>query len=312
MDHNNPDSKKLLTTLHKIICVVTRYQKDIRDLPFDWVRELFLPSVLRGWKISYPSDDDECETVNGNKTVEGPLKDPLCSRLCISNLATPGHLVAHNLDKVHMTCSLHENEENFPDAKEDKIWLELKEFDKGTHESEGTNPEFDDGERKSIGVDHPIVSAVGNFAVAAFNKACKKFKFHLVYRNNSSTYDLNMGYRWYESNGSILLLLLGIYMQNCGWRTGFSLYLYHFECTAFERPTAASELCRLKRIHVKFRKVLLLRCDSARLRCPPDFNRMTNPDDWRDPGDHRCSGMVRRAKGTSCSGYDYYNPYLDG
>nr|GFA77319.1 hypothetical protein [Tanacetum cinerariifolium] len=44
------------------------------------------------------SDNDECETMNGNKTMEGLLKDTLCSRLCIFNLAIPGCLVARNLD----------------------------------------------------------------------------------------------------------------------------------------------------------------------------------------------------------------------
>ncbi|KAL6528837.1 hypothetical protein OROMI_029013 [Orobanche minor] len=43
-------------------------------------------------------------------------------------------------------------------------------------DSEVTNPKFEfyHEEIRSIGVDHPIVSVVGNFAVAAFNKACKK------------------------------------------------------------------------------------------------------------------------------------------
>nr|GFA84485.1 hypothetical protein CTI12_AA267910 [Tanacetum cinerariifolium] len=41
-------------------------------------------------------------------------------------------------------------------------------------ESEGINPKFDDEEIKSIGVEHLIVSVVGNFVVAAFNKACEK------------------------------------------------------------------------------------------------------------------------------------------
>lgn len=32
--------------------------------------------------------------------------------------------------------------------------------------------------------------------------------------------------------------------------------------------------------------------------------------EWSDPD--CCSGMMLRAEGTTCSGYDYYNPYLDG
>ncbi|GJT58111.1 quinone oxidoreductase-like protein 2 [Tanacetum coccineum] len=84
--------------------------------------------------LSNKSDDDECETVNGIKTVE----------------------------------------DNLADAKDDKIRLEFQKFDKGIRQCEGTMPEFYDGERQSIRVDHPIVSVVGNFVVAAFSKACKK------------------------------------------------------------------------------------------------------------------------------------------
>ncbi|GKC32530.1 hypothetical protein Tco_1039824 [Tanacetum coccineum] len=41
---------------------------------------------------------------------------------------------------------------------------------------EATNPKFEfyNGERMSIGADHPIVCAVGTFAIASFNKAFKK------------------------------------------------------------------------------------------------------------------------------------------
>ncbi|GKF77138.1 hypothetical protein Tco_0229608, partial [Tanacetum coccineum] len=76
-----------------------------------------------------------------------------------------------------MICLVHcfaVTEESFPNEEEEKIWLEFKEFDKGTRESEVTNLEFDDGERMSVKADRLIVSVVGNFVVAAFNKACKK------------------------------------------------------------------------------------------------------------------------------------------
>ncbi|GJY82882.1 probable tocopherol O-methyltransferase, chloroplastic [Tanacetum coccineum] len=88
--------------------------------------------------LSNKSDDDECETVNVIKTVDVPLKD------------------------------------NLADAIDDKIRLEFQKFDKGIRQCEGTMPEFHDGERQSIRVDHLIVSVVGNFAVSAFSKACKK------------------------------------------------------------------------------------------------------------------------------------------
>ncbi|GJS43653.1 probable tocopherol O-methyltransferase, chloroplastic [Tanacetum coccineum] len=96
--------------------------------------------------LSNKSNDDECETVNGIKTVDVPLKD------------------------------------NLADAIDDKIRLEFQKFDKGIRQCEGTMPEFHDGERQSIRVDHPIVSVVGNFAVAAFSKACtKEFEMHFEY-----------------------------------------------------------------------------------------------------------------------------------
>ncbi|KAL6528836.1 hypothetical protein OROMI_029012 [Orobanche minor] len=59
--------------------------------------------------------------------------------------------------------------------------------------------------------------------------------------------------------------------------------------TVKERPIAYEELCRLTKLHAKLRK----------------------GHGWCDIVDHRGSGMVRRTKGTSCSGgYDYYNPYI--
>ncbi|GKC60022.1 hypothetical protein Tco_1087620 [Tanacetum coccineum] len=350
IDHNNLDSQKLLRTLEKVIRFVTRYQKDIRDLPFDWIMERFLPSHLRGWKLSYPeaearvllmgttpeikdvsSDDDECETANGSKTLEGPLKDPLCSRLCISNLATPGHLVAHNLDMVCLVHCFAVTEESFPN-EEEKIWLEFKEFDKGTRESEVTNPEFDDGERRSVEADHPIVSVVGNFAVAAFNKACKKhvkkgednnlhgfefmeckylkvgevYQFYMIIEaieeGNPGTYMAEVTCN--SINGAKLLCKFFLTDHRpSGMKAMAVSYFYCVEsiCKTVddlykekltrlteisnhvevrERPIAVTEIRRLKKLHAKLREGLLVKCRSARLRCPPDFDRMTNPDGW--------------------------------
>ncbi|PWA72720.1 hypothetical protein CTI12_AA267910 [Artemisia annua] len=383
MDHNNPDSQKLLRTFEKVIRFVTHYQKDIRDLPFDWIMERFLPSHLRGWKLSYPeaesrvllmgtrpeikdvpSDDDECETVNGSKTLEGPLKDPLCSRLGIFNLGTPSSLVALDLMRgegmLYMVQCFTPTEESFPNQEEEKIWLEFKEFDKGTRESEVTNPELDDGERRSVEVDHPIVSVVGNFAVAAFNKACKKhvkkgednnlhgfefmeckylkvgefYHFYLIIEaieeGNPGTYLAEVTCNSFNGVKLLCKFFLTDYKPS-GMKAMAVSYFYWLEsiCKTVddlykekltrlteisnhvqvrERPNALSEIRRLKKLHAKLREGLLVKCRSARLRCPPDFNRMTKPDNWCDPGDHGCSGMVRRANGTSCSGYDYYTP----
>ncbi|PWA48547.1 hypothetical protein CTI12_AA329770 [Artemisia annua] len=389
MDHNNPDSIKLLRTLQKVIRLVTSYQKDIGDLPFDWVRKRFLPSKFRGWKLSYPDveswiflintkpkmkydpflefdiastrilyafgmsdflppndniypilsddfyqlDNDDCETVNGNK-----------------------HCMEHCFGVT---------EDSFSNEEEEKIWLEFKEFDTGTRDSEVTNPmfEFYHGKIRSIGVDHPIVSVVGNFAVAAFNKACKKhvkkgeddnlhgfefmeckylkvgkrYHFYMIIEaieeGNPGTYMAEvtcssistakllckffltdykpfgmkaMAVSYFYCLESIRKTLDGLYKEKRA-----KLIELHKYTNVKERPIAYGELCRLKKLHAKLRKVLLVRCASARQRCPPDFDRMTNPDGWCDPVDHQGSGMVRRAKGTSCSGYDYYNPYID-
>ncbi|GJY44188.1 40S ribosomal protein S13 [Tanacetum coccineum] len=40
-----------------------------------------------------------------------------------------------------------------------------------------------------------------------------------------------------------------------------------------------------------------------------DYNQTTNQDDWSNPSPDFYSGMVRRTNGTTCMGYDYYNPF---
>ncbi|PWA46357.1 hypothetical protein CTI12_AA510230 [Artemisia annua] len=110
------------------------------------------------------SDDDECESVNVSETVERPFEDPDISRLGRLDLGFPTPLVYLCLQRRH---GIH----HFPDKDEQKIWLEFKKFDEGTREAEVINPEFVNEEMRSLEADHPIVSVVGNFAVAAFNDA---------------------------------------------------------------------------------------------------------------------------------------------
>ncbi|GJY50721.1 probable serine/threonine-protein kinase [Tanacetum coccineum] len=98
----------------------------------------------------------------------------------LEGLITSRHSCSLYLDSCHYPGSSSQNHRLcfVIVVKEDQIWLEFKEFDKGIRKYEVTNSEFEfyDEERRSIGVDHPIVCAVATFAIAAFNKAFKKVK----------------------------------------------------------------------------------------------------------------------------------------
>ncbi|PWA43580.1 hypothetical protein CTI12_AA534280 [Artemisia annua] len=77
-----------------------------------------------------------------------------------------------------------------------------------------------------------------------------------------------------------------------------------------QRRLAVSETYRLKAFHDRFWEGLIAkRGEHTELHFPPDCERRTDPVDWSDPADDCCSGMMLRAEGTTCSGYDYYNPY---
>lgn len=161
---NQTYSKLLLDSVEEVIGLITSYREETRELPFDWIKQRFLYEEHRGRKLIYPpgnhsqlmairpqlvchESDDECDS------VEGSLKDPNFSRLGRLDLVVSKPLVDHDMFT------------NFLDGHDKQIWQEFKELNEGFHEGE---------EKRSIEVDSPIVSVVGNFAVAAFNDACKK------------------------------------------------------------------------------------------------------------------------------------------
>lgn len=381
---NKNDSKLLLDSVEEVIPFITSYRKDIRDLPFDWIKLKFLPAVMRGYKLSYPkeeeaesdiflmatrpnvklveSDDDECETVEGLmqdlkfdecETVDGPMQDPKFSRLGRLNLAIP-NLVVDLIGHAGMFSRFDENEK--------KIWLEFKEFDEGTREADVIT-ELVEGGRRSIEVDHTIVSMLGNFAVAAFNSACEK---HVKKGEHNNLHDFEFMeceylkvhecYHFYMIIEAIEEGNPGTYMAEVtcnsinGWKALCNFVLTDYEpsgtkatavsylsclesivesfddltkekltrleelyenLTGPEKHKAGGEINRLKRIDDAIKEGLRQRLNQAsQLHLQPDSNRTTNPDGWSDPADDYYSGMVRRAKGATCSDYDYCSPYF--
>ncbi|GKC90937.1 hypothetical protein Tco_1151586 [Tanacetum coccineum] len=55
MNHNtHKDFEILLVSLKNFIRSINVYHKASRDLPFDWIKSVFLPENKRGFKLSYP------------------------------------------------------------------------------------------------------------------------------------------------------------------------------------------------------------------------------------------------------------------
>ncbi|PWA86371.1 hypothetical protein CTI12_AA140060 [Artemisia annua] len=124
----------------------------------------------------------------------------------------------------------------------------------------------------------------------------------------------------YKSNGYILLVLPE---SICKTMNGLCADLYKEKPTRLtkldvslkdpQRIVAMSERYRLKYRHAKIWEGLIAkRGEHTEFHFPPDCERRTDPVYWSDPEDDCCTGMILRSEGTTCSGYDYYNPYCDG
>ncbi|GJZ38375.1 hypothetical protein Tco_0584938 [Tanacetum coccineum] len=102
--------------------------------------------------------------------VNLPLSQTGNSRMAMSRIS--GCIIrtcykGHRLDPNRIFPDIYEVPLN---EKEHEIWLEFKEFAKGTAKLDDTHDKYVELGKVSIRLDHPIVLLIGNFAVTAFNK----------------------------------------------------------------------------------------------------------------------------------------------
>ncbi|PWA72488.1 hypothetical protein CTI12_AA270100 [Artemisia annua] len=156
------DTKLLLNSIENTLHIVKVFLMQTKDRPFNHISRKFIVSLEWIRMMSFDMDMIRVQEVS-KPGVSPPdfQRTPRvrevqsCSRLGGLNQApfmidTPHLLLANN----SYTYSPNEDEEN--------IWQEFIEFDKETQVSE---------EKRSIEVEHPIVSIIGNYAISAFNSA---------------------------------------------------------------------------------------------------------------------------------------------
>ncbi|GKE06051.1 hypothetical protein Tco_1398069, partial [Tanacetum coccineum] len=142
-------------------------------------------------------------------------------------------------------------------------------------------------ENVPIKIDNPIVSLIGNFAIASFNKAIEKG----VHKNLRDFEFMECAYikmrraeyYFYMTIEAIEEGKLGVYETKVRleWEDGRKS-LCNFLLTD---RTPRGKKKRVKRIQ------------------------MTDPGNWFDPMEDEYTGMKHRSKSASCMGYDYRTPW---
>ncbi|GKA09137.1 hypothetical protein Tco_0688468 [Tanacetum coccineum] len=380
----------LVTSVEDVIHTIASYQEEIQvdlDLPSTSLTNEIMPFSERSKffygpisvellvlkfiqvpevKIHIQSDDDEFKTVNGRETAKPHLNNPGCSKIGRLKRVTPDDLV---YPPVMTRSDLNRYFSVWPiwtpyllkltptTEKEKKTW---QKFEQETLETEVTPGTLIDEEKRSIALDHPIVSDIGNFAVFTYNKACNmhvkmvEHNLHDIEFMECKYKKVGRIYHFYLTIEAIEEGNLGIYEAEvlcesvAYWRSlcKFNLtnrkpfgmkamavsYLscLRSACKTLddlfnERMTRLNFLCeslaggeswavfgemeRLRELHLETLKGLRKKLyQDAHSLFPSDCDRTTNPGDWHDPSDVPSSGMVPRAKDSTCSGYDYY-PY---
>ncbi|GJZ33035.1 hypothetical protein Tco_0578471, partial [Tanacetum coccineum] len=359
----------LVTSVENVIHTIARYQEEVQvnlDLPSSSLINKIMPYSVRSKisprpisvellvlkfiqvpevEIHIQSDDDEFKTVIGRETAKPHLNNPNGSKIGRLERATPGDLVylpvmtrcdLNRLFSVRPILTSDMLKLTPTTEKEKKTW---QKFEQETLETEVTPGTLVDKEKRSIALDHPIVSDIGNFAVFTYNKACNmhvkmvEHNLHDIEFMECKYNKVGQMYHFYVTIEAIEEGNLGIYEAEvlCA-SVGYSRSLYKFNLTNRkpfdlfnERMTRLKFLCealtggegwavfgetqRLRKLHLETLKGLRKKLyQDAHSLFPPDCDRTTNPGDWHDPSDVPSSGMVPRAKDSTCSGYDYY-PY---
>ncbi|PWA67852.1 hypothetical protein CTI12_AA316100 [Artemisia annua] len=178
--NNKKDISSLLRSIEDVIQIVTHFYNETRDVPYNWMRRRFITELKRGTKIVYPKAKTVEQPDHDLKFRYADESDEDSEAECKDVTTDPTNFQLDSLDaRIHMVVSqvgldgLFATIPNvcYPNKIEEKIWKEFEDFDKENYEVDLLMPYG--VEPVSIEVDHPIVPAIGNFAVKAFNKACE-------------------------------------------------------------------------------------------------------------------------------------------
>ncbi|GKA16796.1 microrchidia 7-like protein [Tanacetum coccineum] len=198
---------------------------------------------------------------------------------------SPPKVIPHSSEKKPARCCAHwviDPNEVFPQTtkvplneEEKKIWLGFKKLDETNPGHFGINLATLEEHRTPIEVDNPIVSLVGNFAVAAFNEAIKMYVKKDVHNNLSDFKFVECNYlKMNEDSYYFTIILEAIEEGKAG--------VYETKVTLGWEDDG--------------RKVVY-------------YQQRTHPGSWSDPEKKSYSGLERREKKSSCRGYDYYTPW---
>ncbi|GJU57495.1 aldehyde oxidase GLOX [Tanacetum coccineum] len=310
----NKDSKLIMDSVENVIHIVARYRKRMKDYPFSWrsnkmldrnywlyrnlhdkSRKNLRKSPKEGFvfrdshRIPHVKGSDNCSTRGRlSWATSGPLVD---TRMVLER----GHAIDPST--------------NLPNENEAKIWMDFVNFDKETPDSISV-----DEEKKTIEVDHPIVSVIGNFAVNAFNNACE---MHVKKGEHNNLHDsefaicnylkFGMSYHFYMTIEAIEEGNLGTYLAEviCNSSDGArtlckfvltdqeplgtkALAVYYLSCLRsisktvdgvgrdLQSEIASAELSRIRRLCDKTLEGLHQRLyQDTELLFPPDCSRTT-------------------------------------
>ncbi|GJS67124.1 hypothetical protein Tco_0681688 [Tanacetum coccineum] len=258
----------LVTSVENVIHTVARYQEEIQvnlDLPSTSLTNEIMPYSERSKFFYGPvsvelvlkfiqvpeveiihseSDHDEFKAVNGREAAKPHLNNPNCSKIGRLIRGTPGELVypsvmtGYDLNRYSSvqpiwTSSLLKLTP--PTEKEKKIW---RKFEQKTPEAEVTTGTLVDEEKRSIALDYPIVSDIGNFAVFSYNKACSmhvkmvEHNLHDIEFMECKYKKVGRIYHFYLTIEAIEEGNLGIYEAEVHCESaGYSRSLYKFNLT---------------------------------------------------------------------------------
>nr|XP_043611367.1 uncharacterized protein LOC122582998 [Erigeron canadensis] len=160
----------LVDSANEVLRILRLYLKDTKSPRFHWGRRAFMPPFRNPDVVFQLLKVKDC--VNICKLVENEraLLYPDSPGISEPNRLTvdKGHALTQPMLDQSIASGYH-----LPlNRKERKIWLDFKKLDEGNPESGMINFTFEEDEKRSINLSDPLVSVIGGFAVAAFNKAC--------------------------------------------------------------------------------------------------------------------------------------------
>ncbi|PWA98035.1 30S ribosomal protein S15 [Artemisia annua] len=269
---NDEDSLLDLESAEDGIRILAEEYKKVELVPRDWKYDPATAKDIISYKPVIAEREDDYPLESHNHCC-APLKEPL---------------------------EMYADTEDVPlNEEEKKIWKKILKFDEKIPGLTAISLSDSEKERMPIKVDNPIVSLIGNFAIAAFNEVIEK---HVKKGEHKNLHDFEFmdcayikmrgsEYYFYMTIEAVEEGKLGVYETKVRleWDDG-SKSLSNFVLT--DRTPRGKK----KRVNAGKRK-----------RVKPI--QMTDPDDWCDPMEDKFSGMKPRSKTASCMGYDYHTPW---